>query len=60
MPSKRAETMFKLIFLKMLYDLYDTLLISSAQTDMIYKFFFNLEQRVIGVSFIFQTQIMTI
>ena len=35
--------MFKLLFLKKLYDLSDEALISSAQTDMAYKFFLNLE-----------------
>ena len=35
--------MFKLLFLKKLYDLSDENLISSAQTDMAYKYFLNLE-----------------
>lgn len=35
--------MFKLLFLKKLYDLSDETLISSAQTDMAYKFFLDLE-----------------
>ena len=35
--------MFKLLFLKKLYDLSDEALISSAQTDMAYKFFLDLE-----------------
>jgi len=35
--------MFKLLFLKKLYDLSDEELISNAQTDMAYKFFLELE-----------------
>ena len=35
--------MFKLLFLKKLYDLSDEILISSAQTDMAYKYFLDLE-----------------
>ena len=35
--------MFKLLFLKKLYDLSDEALISSAQTDMAYKFFLDLD-----------------
>ncbi len=42
-PAKEPEMMFKLLFLKKLYDLSDEALISSAQTDMAYKFFLNLE-----------------
>ena len=38
-PAKEPEMMFKLLFLKKLYDLSDETLISSAQTDMAYKFF---------------------
>lgn len=41
-PAKEPEMMFKLLFLKKLYDLSDELLISSAQTDMAYKYFLNL------------------
>lgn len=37
-PAKEPEMMFKLLFLKKLYDLSDEALISSAQTDMAYKF----------------------
>ena len=37
--------MFKLLFLKKLYDLSDEALISSAQTDMAYKFFLDLEKK---------------
>ena len=35
----RPAKEFKLLFLKKLYDLSDETLISSAQTDMAYKFF---------------------
>ena len=38
-PAKEPEMMFKLLFLKKLYDLSDERLISSAQTDMAYKYF---------------------
>ena len=43
-PAKEPEMMFKLLFLKKLYDLSDEILISSAQTDMAYKYFLDLEQ----------------
>lgn len=36
-PAKEPEMMFKLMFLKKLYDLSDERLISSAQTDMAFK-----------------------
>lgn len=42
-PAKEPEMMFKLLFLKKLYDLSDETLVSSAQTDMAYKFFLDLE-----------------
>ena len=42
-PAKEPEMMFKLLFLKKLYDLSDEALISSAQTDMAYKFFLDME-----------------
>lgn len=42
-PAKETEMMFKLLFLKKLYDLSDEILISSAQTDMAYKYFLDLE-----------------
>lgn len=42
-PAKEPEMMFKLLFLKKLYDLSDEALISNAQTDMAYKFFLDLE-----------------
>lgn len=38
-PAKEPEMMFKLLLLKKLYDLSDKRLISSAQTDMAYKYF---------------------
>lgn len=42
-PAKEPEMMFKLLFLKKLYDLSDERLIACAQTDMAYKFFLGLE-----------------
>lgn len=42
-PAKEPEMMFKLMFLKKLNDLSDESLISSAQTDMAYKFFLDLD-----------------
>ena len=42
--------MFKLLFLKKLYDLSDEALISSAQTDMAYKFFLEPEAKMIDPS----------
>ena len=42
-PAKEPEMMFKLLFLKKLYDLSDETLINSAQTDMAYKYFLDLE-----------------
>ena len=41
-PAKEPEMMFKLLFLKKLYDLSDERLISSAQTDMAFKYFLGL------------------
>ncbi len=38
-PAKEPEMMFKLLFLKKLYDLSDEQLISRAQTDMAHKYF---------------------
>lgn len=51
-PAKEPEMMFKLLFLKKLYDLSDERLISSAQTDMAYKFFLDLspEDKMIAPS----------
>lgn len=42
-PAKEPEMMFKLLFLKKLYNLSDERLISSARTDMAYKYFLDLE-----------------
>lgn len=42
-PAKEPEMMFKLLFLKKLYDLSDERLIGSAQTDMAYKYFLDVE-----------------
>ena len=42
-PAKEPEMMFKLMFLKKLYDLSDVHLISQAQTDMAYKYFLDLD-----------------
>jgi transposase len=42
-PAKEPEMMFKLMFLKKLYDLSDERLISSAGTDMSYKYFLGLD-----------------
>jgi len=42
-PAKEPEMMFKLMFLKKIYDLSDVRLINSAQTDMAYKYFLNLD-----------------
>jgi len=42
-PAKEPEMMFKLMFLKKVYDLSDERLINSAQTDMAYKYFLDLE-----------------
>lgn len=41
-PAKEPEMMFKLLFLKKLYDLSDERLVSSAQTDMAYKYLLGL------------------
>ncbi len=51
-PAKEPEMMFKLCFLKKLYDLSDERLISSAQTDMAYKYFLGLspEAKMIDAS----------
>ena len=42
-PATEPEMMFKLMFLKKLYDLSDERLINSAQTDMAYKYFLDLD-----------------
>ncbi len=41
-PAKEPEMMFKLMFMKKVYDLSDERLIGSAQTDMAYKYFLDL------------------
>ena len=42
-PAKEPEMMFKLMFLKKVYDLSDERLVGSAQTDMSYKYFLDLD-----------------
>ena len=42
-PAKEPEMMFKLMFLKKVYDISDERLIGNAQTDMSYKYFLNLD-----------------
>jgi transposase len=42
-PAKEPEMMFKLMFLKKIYDLSDERLIGSAGTDMAYKYFPDLD-----------------
>ena len=42
-PAKEPEMMFKLMFLKKLYDLSDEQLVSRAQTDMSFKYFLDLD-----------------
>jgi len=42
-PAKEPEMMFKLMFLKKVYDLSDERLIGSAQTDLAYKYFLDLD-----------------
>jgi len=42
-PAKEPEMMFKLMFLKKVYDISDERLIGSAQTDMAYKYFLDLD-----------------
>jgi transposase len=42
-PAKEPEMMFKLMFLKKLYDLSDERLISQARTDMAVKYFLDLD-----------------
>ena len=51
-PAKEPEMMFKLLFLKKLYDLSDERLISSAGTDMAYKYFLGLspEEKIVDSS----------
>ena len=42
-PAYSPEVMFKLLFLKMLYNLSDERVIAEAQVNMAYKYFLNLE-----------------
>lgn len=42
-PAKEPEMMFKLMFMKKIYDLSDVRLVSQAQTDMAVKYFLDLE-----------------
>ena len=51
-PAKEPEMIFKLLFLKKLYDLSDERVISSSQTDMAYKYFLGLapEDKIIDPS----------
>lgn len=42
-PAKEPEMMFKLLFLKKLYDLSDEALIENAHVNMAYKYFLNLD-----------------
>jgi IS5 family transposase len=42
-PAKEPEMMFKLLFLKTMYDLSDAQLIENANHNMAYKFFLNLD-----------------
>jgi len=42
-PATEPEMMFKLMFLKKVYDVSDERLIASAQTDMAYKYFLDLD-----------------
>jgi IS5 family transposase len=42
-PAKEPEMMFKLMFLKKIYDLSDVRVVSQAQTDMAVKYFLDLD-----------------
>lgn len=42
-PAKEPEMMFKLLFLKKLYDLSDERLINNARVNMAYKYFLDLD-----------------
>jgi transposase len=42
-PAKEPEMMFKLMFMKKIYDLSDARLVSQAQTDMAVKYFLDLD-----------------
>ncbi len=41
-PAKEPERIFKILFLKKLYDLSDERVVSSCQTDMAYKYFLGM------------------
>ena len=41
-PAKEPEKIFKILFLKKLYDLSDERVVSSCQTDMAYKYFLGM------------------
>lgn len=41
-PAKEPEKIFKILFLKKLYDLSDERVVSSCQTDMAYKYFLGI------------------
>lgn len=51
-PAKEPEMMFKLMFLKSLYDLSDVRVIQNANHDMAYKFFLGLdpEEKLVDAS----------
>ncbi len=42
-PAKEPEMMFKLLFLKKVYDLSDERLVNNARVNMAYKYFLNLD-----------------
>ncbi len=42
-PAKEPEMMFKLLFLKKLHDLSDEALVQSAEVNMAYKYFLDLD-----------------
>lgn len=42
-PAKEPEMMFKLMFMKKIYDLSDVRVVSQAQTDMAVKYFLDLD-----------------
>jgi len=42
-PAKESEMMFKLLFLKKMYDLSDEALIQNAAVNMAYKYFLDLD-----------------
>ncbi len=42
-PAKEPEMMFKLLFLKKVYDLSDERLVNNARVNMAYKYFLDLD-----------------